>query len=400
MLLTALVCVFLSSGSSIITSESLASLSAGSESGLTAVDYFDPAEYMLNPGDDIWLSFPGGVPFSGMNSAVSVVSIPIGLDGVLNIPAMPGIDTYGMNLQELQSTVSTMFSRYYRGMRVSSGLARSASFQIPVTGQVSLPGIVTVSGLTRLSTALELAGGVTGTGAVSRILVISQSEDSTAYNLNDFTVEGDLGSNPLVHRNTRIHVEAARAVVTLEGALSTKLATGAINRRRLVTEYIAGESACEILTRFGGVAGAADLEGCFVYRVCEDSASVRIPFSMQGTSSPVLLQPGDRIVVPASPAFINVTGEVVLTAPVPYSPGMPVSYYIGMAGGFNSVARRNSVRVQLADGERRNADLADVVLPGSTIEVPRVPVKFWEEYLTILTGVATVVIAYQSIFSN
>ena len=70
-----------------------------------------------------------------------------------------------------------------------------------------------------------------------------------------------------------------------------------------------------------------------------------------------------------------------------------------MAGGFNSVARRGGVKVVLSDGTKIDVELTDVVPPGATIEVPRVPVKFWEEYLTILTGVATVVIAYQSIFN-
>jgi protein involved in polysaccharide export with SLBB domain len=399
MLLTGLISVFLCAVPA-VAAEGAEGLFESSDVVLIPADYFDPAEYMVNPGDEIWLSFPGGVPFSGVSSAVSVVSVPVSLDGVLNIPAMPGIDTYGMSLQELQSTISDLFSYHYRGLRVSSGLARSASFQVPVTGQVGIPGIVTVNGLTRLTEAIEKAGGIAYTGAASQILVVSLDGDSTVYNLNSFTTDGNLNANPLLRRDTRIHVPVAAATITIEGALSPEAGAGTEGTNRLVTEYIPGESAREALVRFGGIARTADLAECYVYRVYNDTLATQIPFSMQGTASPVLLQPGDRVVVPASPSFINVTGEVVLAAPVAYSPGMTVNYYIGMAGGFTTLARRGGVKLQLADGERYDADMTDVVLPGSTVEVPRVPVKFWEDYLIILTGLASIVIAYQSIFSN
>jgi len=383
-----------------ISAEASSNLPGNTEVVLIPADYFDPTEYMVNPGDEIWMSFPEGVPFSGVSSPVSVISLPVGLDGILNIPTMAGIDTYDMNLQELQSTVSDLFSSHYRGLRVSSGLVRSASFQVPVTGQVGKPGIVTVNGLTRLTEAIELAEGIACTGAASQILVVSLDGDSTAYNLNNFTTEGDLRANPLLRRDTRIHVPVAEATITIEGALSPEADAGTAGTNRLLTEYIPGESAREALVRFGGISRTANLAGCYVYRMSIDTPATQIPFSMQGAASPVLLQPGDRVVVPASPSVINVTGEVVQAAPVAYSPGMTVSYYIGMAGGFSSLARRGGVKIQLADGERNSAEMTDVVLPGSTVEVPRIPVKFWEEYLTILTGLATVVIAYQSIFSN
>ncbi len=105
----------------------------------------------------------------------------------------------------------------------------------------------------------------------------------------------------------------------------------------------------------------------------------------------LFLAPGDRIIVPFAERFINVVGEVRSSAPVAYSPGMTVNYYIGMAGGFLQTARRNSIRLVSPDGESVEAELTTIVPQGTTVEVPRVAVYFWQEYLTILTGVATVV---------
>lgn len=381
---------------------SLLLLGSQAQMPLIITDYFDADEYLVGPGDEIWISFPGGVPFVGQEEAVSIVFLPVALDGVLNISTMPRIDTNGMTFQTLQDTIIGLFSSAYGGMNVSVGLARSANFQIPVTGQVSIPGIVTVNGLSRLTQALELAGGIASTGAFSDVLVISMDGDSSAFNLNDYLINGNMNSNPLVRRNFRIHVPSVAATIIIEGALSASsigLETGLTLTNRILVEFIPGECAREAVARVGGASSIANLDGCYVCRMNPDSTQALMPFIMQGIAASVQLQPGDRIVVPSSSEFINVTGQVVVTAPVPYSPGMTVNYYIGMAGGYNSVARRNSVQLLLPNGTKAGVELTDVVPPGATIEVPRVPVKFWEEYLTILTGVATVVIAYQSIFN-
>ncbi|MCP4647846.1 MAG: hypothetical protein GY852_08985, partial [bacterium] len=163
MLFTGLVSILLI-GNVPFSTETIATMASGTE--LTSMDYFNIKEYMVNPGDEIWISFPGGLPFSGEDDAVSIVILPIALDGVLNIPTMPLIDTYGMTLQTLQDTIENLFLTSYGGMNVSAGLARSANFQVPVTGHIRTPGIIVVNGLTRLSEAIELSGGVSTTGAV------------------------------------------------------------------------------------------------------------------------------------------------------------------------------------------------------------------------------------------
>lgn len=402
MLLTGLVSLALAVTASLPAGE-WAEYSADIETMLTPVDYFDPQEYLIGPGDAVWLTFPGGVPFSGVSEPVSEVIIPVTLGGVLSIPGLQQIDTNGMTLYTLQETILTLSSRAFRGLIVNSGLARSANFQIPVTGQVEEPGIVTVNGLSRLSQALVLAGGVAATGSSSEIQIISIDGDSTVYNINEFTINGDLDSNPLMQRTSRIHVPAAAATILIEGALSKApevLPSGFSLSNRVMLEFIPGETARGAVVRAGGISESASTEDCYVCRLDTDSITVMLPFSMYETTTSVLLQAGDKIVVPSATAYINVTGEVHSTSPVPYSPGMTVSYYIGMAGGFNSVARRDNCKMIRANGYRTDVDLTEIVPIGATIEVPRVPVKFWEEYLVILTGVATVVIAYQSIFST
>jgi len=374
---------------------------------LTSADYFDPEEYQVGFGDNIWISFPGGVPFARSEESISTIVLPVGLDGILSVPGMPPISVDGLNLAQLQAIIEEMVRGNYGSFAVTSGLARSANFEVPVTGQVSEPGMITVNGLTRLSEAIIEAGGGTATASLSNILVVTTNGDSSFYDLNQFTMNGAICSNPLMRRNTRIHVFPAQASIIIEGALGARLQqrldpvqTGSadlLQNRRIVLEYIPGETPSEAVRRAGGVTEQANIAASFVSREEENGTHSILPFDVQSSATDFYLAPGDRIVVPFSDRMISVVGEVNQPSSVPYSPGMTVNYYIGMAGGFNGAARTGSLKLIYPDGRKTDAELNDLVPPGVMIEVPRVAIQFWQEYLAILTGVATVIISYQSI---
>lgn len=376
--------------------------------GITSADYFDPEEYQVGFGDQIWISFPGGVPFARSEESVSTIVLPVGLDGILSVPGMPPISVSGLNLSDLQVIIENMVRSSYGSFAVTSGLARSASFEIPVTGQVRQPGITAVNGLTRLSEVISEAGGATATAAMSNVLVVQSPGDSSHYDLNAFTLHGDMASNPLMRRNTRVHVFPSESTIILEGALSSlseeapqqaQQPSSMLDSQRMVVEYIPEETPGEALRRIGGASEAANVSSCFVQRRADSGQGYEmLPFDLGRSSEAFVMAPGDRIVVPFAERFINVVGEVRSPVPVAYSPGMTVNYYIGMAGGFLQTARRNSIKLVSPDGESHEAELTTIVPQGTTVEVPRVAVHFWQEYLTILTGVATVVISYQSLF--
>lgn len=382
-------------------------VSVQQEYNLTSADYFDPEEYLVGFGDNIWISFPGGVPFARAEESISTIVIPVGLDGYLNVPGMPPVNVDGLNLAQLQSIIEEMVRRNYGSFAVTSGLARSANFEVPVTGQISRPGIVTVNGLTRLSQAIVEAGGGTATAALSRVLIVTIEGDSTFCDLNEFTMNGSLSSNPLMHRNSRIHVFPSEASIILEGALAGVVEQnqeGAVQAeqvfpesKRVVLEYIPDETPFEALQRAGGISVDSDIYSLCVHRREVNGNIAMFPFDLQSVEPEIFLAPGDRIVVPFSNRLISVTGEVRSPSSVSYSPGMTVNYYIGIAGGFTGAARQGSLKLICPDGDRKDAELSDIVPPGAIIMVPRVAVHFWQEYMAILTGVATVIITYHSL---
>lgn len=346
--------------------------------------FVNPDEYILGIGDVLWLSIPGGIPFiSSGEVTVSMVEIPVSLDGTISMPGFRPIVAAGATLADCSGTLLGLLNARFGSLGASVGLASAASFLIPVTGAVSEPGVVEANGLDRLSSVIESAGGALPNASLSEVMVLDTQGDTAFYNINRFMADGVLEENPLVGRSERIHIPRADSFVFVQGATSGY---------RTVLEYDSQESPLEAVQRAGGFMNGARMDS-----VCVLRNGLRL---MVGTdaSSGFTLEPGDEVMSLNVPATVAVSGSVAFPGPVPYSPGMSASYYIGMVGGYTPEARRGgTVVISPSGNERTRADRVDLIQPGSMIDVPRKPLADFQEYLTILAGIATVFIAYSTI---
>ncbi|MFO7625740.1 MAG: SLBB domain-containing protein [Candidatus Fermentibacteraceae bacterium] len=348
------------------------------------VRFVNPDEYILGVGDRLWLSIPGGIPFISSGETIqSLVELPVSLDGNISLPGFRPIAAAGMTLADCSSVLLGLLNARFGSLGASVGLASSAYFQIPVTGAVSEPGVVQVSGLDRLSYAIEAAGGALPNASLSEVMMISATGDTLFYNVNSFLANGFLEENPLVRRDGRIHLPRADSFVFVQGAA---------NGIRAVLEFSPEESPLEAVQRAGGFMSEARVDTICVLR---NGSPLMVGAN---AASRFTLEPGDEVMVLNIPSTVAVSGSVAFPGPVPYSPGMDASYYIGMVGGYTPDARRSgTVVISPSGNERTQADRVELIQPGSMIDVPRKPLAAFQEYITIVAGIATVLIAYSTI---
>lgn len=93
------------------------------------------------------------------------------------------------------------------------------------------------------------------------------------------------------------------------------------------------------------------------------------------------LQDGDEIIIPQSPEYIMVIGEVYNQSAIVYTPDQIANFYLDQVGGMTKRARKKTTFVLKANGMViRGRDLKRVVLdPGDSIIVPRkvkTPINF------------------------
>ncbi len=382
------------------------------------LDYVDPHEYTIGTGDWLWISIAGGLPFVYDTDDIgssSILNLPVTIDGNVVIPAIAAVHVAGLSLADAKEAIVNAINYYYRGIAVSVGLSSPATFRIPVSGQVLQPGIIAINGITRLSQVLDRAGGISPAGSWTSIQVHHVEGDTTLVDLTDFVMNGNLKSNPLLIRSDRIHVPMAMEFVEIEGAvyltgnrlehIASDDATGSMSTgseiewsQRAILEYIPGETASEFLMRAGGFTALAMREQCFIERVL-DCSLVIIPAELDNSYINPLLLPNDRLIVPSSAASVSVVGQVVFPGSYHYVAGRDYLFYVTQAGGYTNQAYRSGTKIMFPNGDVQGYNDVDYVQPGSIIEIPRQTLVWWQDYLAVLTGLATVFIAYKSLFN-
>lgn len=126
-------------------------------------------------------------------------------------------------------------------------------------------------------------------------------------------------------------------------------------------------------------------------------------FAQHDLEENVTLKSGDVINVPKAKNYIIMLGQLVNPGNIIYQPGLKISDYIELAGGFGWRAKKSDVRVvRVKTGEWIDASDVDSLKPGDTIWVPEEPEgpTFWEIFttsLTVLTQVASIIAATAAI---
>lgn len=90
-----------------------------------------------------------------------------------------------------------------------------------------------------------------------------------------------------------------------------------------------------------------------------------------GSVADVLLQEGDRLVVPRKINVVKVSGAVMVPNAISYQEGKPLKFYLNQTGGYTDDARKGKIYVVHANGEiERVKSSSRSVYPGSEIVVP------------------------------
>jgi protein involved in polysaccharide export with SLBB domain len=275
-------------------------------------------------------------------SDLSVNLIPFNLGNVFANPAGPD------NVQLQPGDTVTIFSQN----DVAVPMDKRRVF-VRVEGEVRVPGVYQMTAGDTLQSLLAKAGGPT----------------SSAY------LFGTAFYRETVRREQQTNLE--RAADKLEAQLRSEQAKGLANMRELTgadaavmqaQRQVEMEVASEAINRFRHM-----------------KATGRIAFGIEPTEKsfahlPQLkLENGDRLVVPAKPAFVNVFGAVNVEASPLWRPNSRVSDYLKVAG-VTPDADTDNVFVMRADGsvvsgESKGWFFGGIggleVMPGDSVVIPQ-----------------------------
>jgi protein involved in polysaccharide export with SLBB domain len=284
---------------------------------------------------------------------------------------------------------------------------------VTLSGAVRRPGEYEIGSTPSLRELLELVGGLSQTASIgdARLTRIGADERREAMALDlraALTPAGDI----LLRPGDAIYVPATSSlqdVIEVRGAFngtadSTKTTTAGKATILQRFELAQGERVRDVLERAGGAAAYADLRLALVERSGATGPRQRIPIDLyrmlvdKDDTPNIVLQNGDVFTLPIVEDHVFILGEVRTPGAHEFRPDLTPREYVALAGGPTNRARLVNTVVTFRNGKTYAMADAPPLEPGAVVTVPEVPVKWWQDYLTILTALATLVTAYTGLY--
>lgn len=366
-------------------------------------------QYYLAPGDRLQVTVLGSVAYS-YEALVTYegkvnISIPVekGEQDIIDV-----VSVSGLTLAQAQDTLSMVMGRLFKTAKVKLTLVGLRSGIVFLTGEVRNPGAYDALPVERVSQIITRAGGLAPLGSRTHIELIRAGQVYSIVDIQRFETKGDLLANPYVQSGDVIQVPTVEGMATVKGAVfgrgESRLRAPTteapdLTRERTsegICELTPGSRVSDVISQAGGITPWADLSNSYIDRliVGGGGARKRIPIDLrrilfeQDSAGDIDMANFDVVVVPAFDTLVYVEGEVTKPGPFPYYAGLKVGDYVGQAGGPTINASFRSMYV-LRSGRRISGRINPVVEPGDVVMMPRVGLKWWQDYVPIIGAAAS-----------
>jgi len=304
-----------------------------------------PADYRLNPGDEVVLGLSGSVDANDLRLVVDT-------QGRIFIPRVGSVSVAGVAYRDLQALLSRQISRQYRNFNLSIGLGRLRGITVYVTGFAATPGSYTVNGFSTLVNAVLAAGGPSPGGSFRSIQLRRGGKLISDFDLYDLLLRGDKSGDRALQNEDVIFIGPVGPQVAVIGSVNNEA----------IYEAAPRETVADLLIEAGGINTVADDTRALLLNPLEDTQSGWENLSPAETrvrmvpragiirvlSNAGLVRPRER-----QSMVVTINGEVAAPGRYFLPPNTKMSDALARAGGltagaypFATVFARESIKIQ------------------------------------------------------
>ncbi len=200
-------------------------------------------------------------------------------------------------------------------------------------------------------------------------------------------VEGEVlfeGEYALQTRNERISDLIRRCGGIIEGAYPR----GARLLRKMTEDEIAARDESVRLAAQNAEDSIA-VDKLVLSEIYSVGLELEKALSQPGSAYDLVLQDGDRLVIPQEISTVKITGDVMFPNVVGYQPGKKLGWYIDQAGGYGERAKKSKAFVVYMNGMVARAKKDTRIEPGCQIIVPSKPKNGGTNWAQVLGYVST-----------
>ena len=288
-----------------------------------------PADYALNPGDELLIGVTGSVEAD--------LRLVIDSQGRIFVPKLGEINVAGIRYGDLQAALLRRFNEQYKQVKISAVVSRLHGVTVYVTGYAVSPGAYVVSSISTMIDAVLHAGGPSDGGSFRTIELRRSGRLVTTLDLYDLLLRGDTSHDAVLQNGDVLNI----APVGPESAV-----TGSVNSEGIY-EAKAGETIGDLIRYAGGPNTLADDSRIFVARLANaDKTGWEELTVARATGFPAergdivrlvsrapIAEPQERQAV-----LVSIEGEVERPGRYYLHPGATVGEVLDRAGGLTTGA--------------------------------------------------------------
>jgi protein involved in polysaccharide export with SLBB domain len=265
--------------------------------------------FTLGPGDSIEIEIIG--------NANSRAVTPVGLDGKIYYNLLPGLDVWGLTLDQTRALLEKELAKYVTGPQVGLTLRVVGSKHVWVLGRLNRPGIYPLTGSMTLLESLALAGGTARSASQVTSQDLADLRHSFVVREGQFLPVdfyrllrgGDMSQNIYLQPDDFVYVPSSLVnEVYVLGAVRSPRAVAYQEPMSLISA-IAGSDGPDRLQWISGQDNGPFMKDAYLSHVAIIRGSLAEPqiavvdcnAIMKGRAPDVRLEPGDIIFIPNSP---------------------------------------------------------------------------------------------------
>jgi polysaccharide export outer membrane protein len=286
--------------------------------------------YIIGPNDQIKIDVWGSINEN--------LTLTVNRDGQINIPGVGVVDVAGLKFGELQDTIKSAFSKYYKNFNINVTMGTLRTMTIYVVGYAAHPGSYTVSSLSTLISAIFACGGPSKIGSMRNIEVKRDGKTIDHFDMYNFLIYGDTTGNIRLQPQDVIYIPPIGPQVAIAGAVKDPA----------IYELKGRTSILALINMAGGLQSFAFTGRVQVYRVVDHKVRMVFEDSLNDLRSLAelkkhpeanfIVQGGDLVKiysVPQEMNTVNLEGAVAMPGSFAIKPNITrIKTVIDRAGGL------------------------------------------------------------------
>ncbi|HEY0623591.1 polysaccharide biosynthesis/export family protein [Sphingomonas sp.] len=320
-----------------------------------------PADYRLNPGDELVLGLTGSVQASGLR-------LTIDPEGRIFIPRVGAIRVGGVRYGDVHAVIERQVARQYRGFTLEIAVGKLRGVTVYVTGFAARPGAYNVGSLSTLVNAVLAAGGPSEGGSFRSIQLRRNGKLISDFDLYDLLLRGDRSGDAVLQNGDVLFIAPAGDQVAVIGSVN----------REAIFEIAPNETVSDALLYAGGISTVADGTRLMMLDSLARSATgwtevsaadARVRKAQRGDVLRVLSNVDLARPLGQQSVLVTISGEVAKPGRYYFKPGTSMAEVVAAAGGltshafpYASVITRESVKRQQRESFDRAIDDVELQL--------------------------------------